>query len=112
MGADANRRRISLGATLAKLPEPTAALLKRLRYTAVLLETVAEHAKTERAYNAARLGAKTIWQAMDRIEDFAGLIEDLAVAHEQRSRRLDRIRDSVTGYSATRPPPNRRRRRQ
>ena len=89
MGGDAKGRR------LLTLPEPTRQLLKRLRYTALLLEGVADHAKTERAYIAAKASAQTIYLAMDRIEDMAGILEDIApkVTDEPRSRRLDGIRE-------------------
>ena len=60
------------------LPEPTQELLKRLKHVAVLLETVAERAKTERAYATSKASAKTVWLAMDRIEDLAGMLEEIA----------------------------------
>jgi hypothetical protein len=60
------------------LPEPTHDLLRKLRRTAVFLDTVAAHAKTDRAYDAAHDAANTIWVAIHRIEDLAGIVEDMA----------------------------------
>ena len=60
------------------LPEPTQALLERLRRAAVLFDTVAACAKTDRAYDAAHDAANTIWCAIHRIEELATALEDLA----------------------------------
>ena len=60
------------------IPEQTRALVIRLKRAAVLLDAVAVHAKSDRAFQAANDAANTIWTAINRIEDLATAIEDMA----------------------------------
>jgi len=60
------------------LPEPTQELLTKLRRAAVLLDAVAADAKTDRIYAVAHDCANAIWVAIQRIDELATALEDLA----------------------------------
>lgn len=61
------------------LPMPTVDLLTRLRRAAVLLDSVAVSAKSDRMYAAAHDAANTCWLAITRLEDLAQVLEDLEI---------------------------------
>jgi len=65
------------------LPEPTYELLQRLKRAALLLDALAAQAKGDRAFRAANDAANTVWCAMRRIEDLAGVVEDMAPAFDR-----------------------------
>ena len=60
------------------IPEATRKLVIKLRRAATLLDAVAMQTKTDRSYVAAAESANAIWLAIQRIEDMATAIEDMA----------------------------------
>ena len=62
---------------LTKLPEPTALLLARLRAAATYLDNVAGNCLSDDAHATALGHAGIVWQAVDRLDDLARLVEEL-----------------------------------
>jgi len=61
------------------IPEPTRALVLRLRRVAVLLDTIAvDAAISTKARAQAETSAAVVWDGVRRLEDLAGVVEDLA----------------------------------
>ena len=61
-----------------RLPEPTRRLLGRLKYAARGLDRVAGRTESRRAHETAAMWADDIWRAIDRLEDLAAAVEELA----------------------------------
>lgn len=63
----------------ARLPAPTTQLLIRLQDVVELLDALAARTPpNKKAHAVARTSAQTVRLAIDRLEDFAILVEDLA----------------------------------
>jgi len=78
------------------IPEPTRQLVAKLKQTALLFDAVATQVKTDKAYSLANNAANTIWQAINRIEDLAQAIEDMAPTfhREPSDEQTDDARDN------------------
>ena len=60
------------------IPEPTRALVGRLRRVAVLLDTIATDADiSAKARRQAEDSAAVVWDGVRRLEDLAGAVEEM-----------------------------------
>ena len=67
------------------LPEPTRVLLVQMRFVARTFDRVTARLDGRHdAADIARLSARTVWQAINRIEDLARLVEELAPRAKDR----------------------------
>ena len=66
------------------IPEPTRELVVRLKRAAVLMDAVAVQTKSDRTYEVANDAANSIWMAINRIEELATAIEDMAPTFDRK----------------------------
>lgn len=77
------------------IPEPTRELVRRLKRAAVLLDSVAAVAKSDKAYTAANDAANVIWLAIDRIENLASALDDMVPSIDRAIDAIDTAIDAA-----------------
>jgi hypothetical protein len=60
-----------------RLPAPTVEAINEARHAAKYLDHLADVAPTDQTHVVARAHAMAVWNAIDRLEELATLIEDL-----------------------------------
>lgn len=63
---------------MGRLPPPTENLIARLQAAGRYLDHLADTAIDDMAHAVARANANTVWHAVDRLEELAELVEELA----------------------------------
>lgn len=73
--------------TPSTLPAPTVEMLADLRRVAKFLDRMADTALSDELHSTARLHAIKLWTAIDRVDELAHLIDDLAAVASAAARR-------------------------